>query len=157
MTRSDRTDAVAWLLLGAVTVVGAWRMDRLDNQDVPPFGAPGLLPGLLGVLLVLMGGVLLLQSLRAPPGPAGEGLLGPAPGRALWVMGLCVVFGAVLVGHGLPFWAASTVFVAVAILSLRQSGRGIGPASVATALAIGLGAGLGITAVFQQIFLVRLP
>ncbi len=162
--RSDLLDAVGWLLLGGAVLAGALRMDRLENQDVPFFGAPGLLPGLLGVVLLMMGGVLLARSLRRGallPGGGRSHLLGAARGRALWVIGLCVLFGAGLVGHGLPFWAASTVFVTAAILSLRpgpDSRRGpVGLSAVLAAAATGLGAGLGITLVFQQLFLVRLP
>ncbi len=162
--RSDLLDAALWLLLGAAVLAGAWGMDRLENQDVPSFGAPGLLPGLLGLLLLAFGGVLLTRSLQRGGRRAGgvrHAFLGAAPGRALWVIGLCVLFGGGLVGRGIPFWASSAAYVAVATLSLRLGPDGrrarIGPAAVLAALGTGLGAGLAITLVFQQIFLVRLP
>ena len=163
--RADLTDALVWLALGGAILVGSWMMDRLGAQDVPPFAAPGLLPGLIGIAMLLFGAILLVRSARGggwAPG-AGRlpgGLLGPAPARAAGVIGLCVLFGAGLVGHGLPFWAAATGFVAVAILFLRRGPAGewrLGPAPVAFALAVGLGAGVGITLLFQQAFLVRLP
>ena len=75
-------------------------------------------------------------------------------------MGLCVVFGGLLVGHGLPFWVAATIFVSAAILFLRRRPDGAwrtDPAAIGFALAVGLGAGLVITVLFQQLFLVRLP
>ena len=167
--RANLGDALVWLGLGGAILAGSLLMDRLEDQDVPPFAAPGLLPGLLGITLLLMGGVLLFRSLRAggldhgPAGPPGGllgGLLGPAPGRAAGVIGLCILFGAGLVGHGLPFWAAATVFVAASILFLRRGPGGewrLGPAPAGFALAIGFGAGLVITLLFQQLFLVRLP
>ena len=163
--RADLADALVWLGLGGAILAGSLLMDRLEGQDVPPFAAPGLLPGLLGTTLLLMGGTLLFRSLRAggrargPAGPTG-GLLGPAPGRAAGVIGLCVLFGAGLVGHGLPFWMAATVFVAASILFLRRGPGGkwrLGPAPAGFALTIGLGAGLVVTLLFQQLFLVRLP
>ena len=162
--RSDLLDAALWLLLGGAVLAGAWRMDRLEDQDVPAFGAPGLLPGLLGVALLVFGGVLLARSLQRGglrPGGERRTLLGAAPGRALWVIGLCVLFGGGLVGHGVPFWAASAAFVTAAILSLRIGPDGrrrrVNPAAALAAAATGLVAGLGITLVFQHIFLVRLP
>lgn len=87
-------------------------------------------------------------------------LLGPAPGRAAGVMGLCVLFGGGLVGRGLPFWLAATMFVSAAILFLRRGPAGewrLGVRQVGFAVAVGLGAGLVITGLFQQLFLVRLP
>ena len=163
--RADLADALAWLGSGGAILAGSLLMDRLEDQDVPSFAAPGLLPGLLGLALLLMGGILLFRSLRAgglvrgPAGPPG-GLLGPAPGRAAGTIGLCVLFGAGFVGHGLPFWVAATVFVAASILFLRRGPAGEwrpGPAPAGFALAVGLGAGLAITLLFQQLFLVRLP
>ena len=162
--RADLADAIGWTALGLAVLVGSWTMDRLENQDVPPFAAPGLLPGLLGIVLVLMGSLLMVRSVqrsRLRAGPvATEGLLGPAPGRALGVIGLCVLFGGGLVGHGLPFWLAAALFVTVAILFLRRGPGGekrLGLRAVGFAAVVGLGSGVAITLLFQQLFLVRLP
>ena len=84
-----------------------------------------------------------------------------AGGRAALVILLCVVFGTMLVGHGLPFWLAATLFVAAAILLLQRPilRPGLRPnlAAAGRAALIGLCAGWAITLVFQHIFLVRLP
>jgi 4-hydroxybenzoate polyprenyltransferase len=82
--------------------------------------------------------------------------------RLLLVLGLCLTFGVVLVGHGLPFWLAAAIFVTVAIVSLQYQqrksiDRKSGLRMLVKAAAIGLGAGIIITIVFQEIFLVRLP
>jgi hypothetical protein len=164
--RSDFLASFGWMALGAAALVGGLTMDRLENQDVNPYTVPGLLPGLLGIVMLLLGGTLMLRSLRqgglhrpvllaaaVPPGAA----------RQLWLaLGLCVVFDVALVGHGLPFWIAAALFVSVAILSLqhaqrRAAGQRLTFRAVVAAVAIGLGAGAGITLLFQQIFLVRLP
>ena len=143
-------------------LAASFSMDRLENQDVAPFAAPGLLPGLLGIGMLLLGGVLLARSLRrgAMGGPATTGEALPRS-RAALVIVLCVLFNAVLVGHGLPFWLAATLFVTVAVPVLRQGSAGgrqpIDGRSILAAGLIGLCSGLVITVVFQQIFLVRLP
>ena len=183
--RADLADAIGWTALGVAVLAGSWTMDRLEDQDVPPFAAPGLLPGLLGVVLVLMGGLLMVRSVQrdralnlviAGLDPATQdvkrgalGALGPRvkPGgdgykgsRALTVIALCVLFGGGLVGHGLPFWAAAAAFVTVAILFLRRGPGGewrLGLRALGFAAAVGLGAGFGITLLFQRVFLVRLP
>jgi hypothetical protein len=68
----------------------------------------------------------------------------------------------VLVGHGLPFWLASAIFVTGSILVLQFIGREAQrrwsvPAAVLKAVVIGLGAGIVTQLVFQEQFLVRLP
>ena len=158
--RSDLVDGAGWLALGAAVLIGSITMDRLADQDVPPYGAPGLLPGLLGIALLLLGGLLALRSLRRGGLSPFVELAAPrAWGRAGLVIALCVVFGTILVGHGVPFWAASTIFVTVMILVLQApvAGRRLTATTVAKAVAIGLCAGVAITVLFQQIFLVRLP
>jgi hypothetical protein len=161
--RSDFLSALGWMALGTAILIGSIRMDRLENQDINPYTIPGLLPGLLGIAMTILGALLAMRSWRphllaapgAPPDRAEQK-------RLVLVLGLCLVFGVGLVGHGLPFWLAAALFVTVAILSLqyqqRQStGAKLNLRMVLTAAAIGLGAGFAITLVFQEFFLVRLP
>ena len=144
--------------------VGAWNMDRLENQDVPPYAVPGLLPFFLGLAIVFFAALMLARAWRNGAlasnveRPAG---MSPAErNRFLMVLALCLIFAVALVGHGLPFWLAAAVFVAVTIFVLQYSQR---PAAnqvlrgIVLAIMIGVGAGLGVTLVFQDIFLVRLP
>jgi hypothetical protein len=164
--RSDFIAALGWMALGAAILIGSWTMDRLKNQDVNPYTVPGLLPGLLGIAMIVLGGALLFRSWRRGALARADS---PDPSRAaislrqLWLaIGLCLIFDVVMIGHGLPFWLAAAIFVSVAIVTLQQSQRSIaGPRltlrNVISAVAIGLGAGLGTTLVFQNIFLVRLP
>jgi len=78
------------------------------------------------------------------------------------VLGLCLLFGGGLVGHGLPFWAAAALFVTAAVLILQGASRkaagvGLSLRTVLIAAVIGLGAGALVTLVFQEFFLVHLP
>ncbi len=155
--RADARDGLLWLVLGVAVLAGSLSMDRLASQGVAPYAAPGLMPGLLGIAMILPGGVLALRGWRQRrrPVPAAErtGL-----GRLALVLALCLVFDVGLVGHGLPFWAAAALFVAAAILALQQAERQhLTLRPVAVAVVIGLGAGLGVTLVFQDLFLVHLP
>jgi len=120
---------------------------------------------LLGLMMVLLGGLLALRSWRrggahrspdAPRTTVAERL------RIAMVVGLCAGFDVLLVGHGLPFWLASWIFVSTSILVLqhaqrRAAGERLTFVPVLKALAIGLGAGAGVTLLFQELFLVRLP
>ena len=162
--RSDFIAALLWMAFGIAVAIGSWRMDRLENQDINPYTVPGLLPGLLGIALILFGALLLLRAWQQgaldPSVPRGVPMSAAERKRLLIVLGLCLTFGVGLVGHGLPFWLAAAIFVSATISILQypqrraanQVARGI-----VTALVIGLGAGLAITLIFQEFFLVRLP
>lgn len=163
---SDLADAGFWGALGVAVLIGSITMDRLERQGVNPYTVPGLLPGLLGIAMIVLGGVLALRSLRrgalhlqAPPPNA----LDRERWRRIWVVtGLCLGYGVVLVGHGLPFWLASTIYVTGSILILQRMSRDPAlrrqtPKAWAKALAIGLGSSLVTHLVFQELFLVRMP
>ena len=164
--RSDFFSAFGWMALGVAILIGSIMMDRLKNQDINPYTIPGLLPGLLGIAMTILGALLAARSWR--PGLLASAAGGDAATRRaerkqiLLVLALCLIFGVVLVGHGLPFWLAAAIFVSVAIVALQSrqrqaTGQKLSLRAVATAAAIGLGAGIAITIVFQEIFLVRLP
>jgi hypothetical protein len=163
--RGDFLSGFGWMGLGIAILIGSVMMDRLENQDINPYTIPGLLPGLLGIAMTILGALLALRSWR-PHLLASAASAAPVDRagikRLVLVLGLCLVFGVALVGHGLPFWLAAAIFVTVAIVSLQyQGGRSTEPKSnlrrLSKAAAIGLGAGIAITIVFQEIFLVRLP
>jgi hypothetical protein len=157
---TDRIDGPLWIVLGAAITVGALRMERLEAQGVEWFAAPGLLPGILGVLIVASG---LLISLRIWRAKDVAVLEAPTPGervRIALTMLLCLGFAAGLVGHGLPFGVAAALYLFAHIALLqwperRASGRVVRGLLVAGAVAVG--AGFAVPFVFEQVFLVRLP
>jgi hypothetical protein len=71
-------------------------------------------------------------------------------------------YAVVLVGHGLPFWLASAIYVTASILILQrmshdESERRLDARAWIKAVIIGVASG-GITSlVFQELFLVRMP
>lgn len=159
--RGDVFGGIAWLCFGAAVLIASLRMDRLEAQGVNPYTVPGLVPGLLGLGIIFFGSLMLLRALRhgglsAPAAPAHPGHWG----RIATVIALCVVYAVGLVGHGLPFWLASALFVSAAILALRYrewKDEGRLPRGALQACTIGLVAGVAIAFVFEQFFLVRLP
>ena len=162
--RSELKQSAVWAVLGLAILVTSLRMDRLQSQNINPHTVPGLLPALLGIVMLLLAGLLALRSWRRGAGTAHAS---PPPGfdataarREALVIALCLMFGVGMVGHGLPFWLSATLFIGTAGASLQPrpfGGRGLALRTVATAAAVGLCAGGAITLVFQQIFLVRLP
>lgn len=159
--RSDFFQAVFWLLAGGAIFFASWTMDRLEKIGVQPFSAPGLLPGILGVLLMLLGAILLVRSLRSSKGEAAEHApVAPVQWRRLlFPIALCLAYAGGLVGR-VPFWLASWLFVAAMIWTLQYreaKAKGGLPRLAASAAAIGLGVGVVVSLVFQQLFLIRLP
>lgn len=164
--RGDLTDAACWISLGIAILVGSITMDRLEQQHINPYTAPGLLPGLLGIMMILLGGILAVRSLRrgalhlAPPPPDAHDR---ERWRRIWVvLALCLGYGVVLIGRGLPFWLASTIYVTASILIIRRMSRDPAdrrqtPKAWAKALTIGLTSSVVTHLVFQEFFLVRLP
>ena len=164
--RSDFMSALGWMALGIAILIGSVMMDRLEKQGINPYTIPGLLPGLLGIAMTILGALLAARSWRprllSTVAAADASATRAGQKRLLLVLGLCLTFGVILVGHGLPFWLAAAVFVTAAILSLqyqqtKSTGQALNARRFINAAAIGLGAGIVITIVFQEIFLVRLP
>lgn len=164
--RSDFWQGIGWIVLGIAVLVGSITMDRLQSQNINPYTIPGLLPGLLGIAMMLLGGVLAARSYE-------RGALAQASApftqhqretrKRVWtVIALCSIYSVVLIGHGLPFWLASTLFVTGSILILQRMNRDpderrLAPRLWIKAIAIGVIASVVTQIVFQDLFLVRLP
>ena len=120
------------MALGIAILIGSVMMDRLEKQGINPYTIPGLLPGLLGIAMTILGALLAARSWRAllacRPRNKRRSMRAEQT-RMLLVIGLCLAFGVVLVGHGLPFWLAAAIFVTTAILVAAISGAPSRPAS----------------------------
>ncbi len=183
---ADLVGGLLWLTLGIAITILSWRMDRLQDQHINPYTIPGLVPGLLGLAMLLLGALMAMRgwhararmitsakrstaSMPSAPSPSTQAAAQIPQTtqreirlRIAIVIGLSLLFGGGLVGHGLPFWAATTLFVTAAILILqgpqrKAAGIRLSLRAVLIAAALGLGAGGFVTLVFQEIFLVRLP
>ena len=163
--RADRWFAVLLTALALAVVVESWRMPRLAELGVHPMSAPGLTPGLIGVVLAGLGLALLARSLRPPPATSATPTPDDADGaaaagnivwwRALLALALCLGYALGLLGR-LPFvWATGTfVFAFVAAFGFDRA-RPWRTAGGALAMAVAVA--LAVAALFEQLFLVRLP
>ncbi len=160
--RADLVGAVLWTLFGAAIVTGAWRMDRLERLNINKYEVPGLVPGLLGAAICVLGVVLAVRAVRAGAlDSAGAFALQPGWHRMAAVLAAMLAYSLLLVGHGLPFWAVTGLFVAGFIFFFdreRQAalGRGTGRQALLASV-YGAAASAVVTLVFQNIFYVRLP
>jgi putative tricarboxylic transport membrane protein len=165
MVKADFVTGLLLVALGIAVVVESLRMPRFEQLNVEPYTAPGLVPGVLGAVLLMLGAILFLRAARA-----GGWRLGSGGGRAvggadqglrrlLLAVALCAGYAAGLVGR-LPFWLATFLFVAgfVALFEWPFAGsRRERLARLAFALLFGALISAAVTLVFQKVFLVRLP
>ncbi len=163
MVRGDLVASAFWLALGLLTMQQSWVMDRLEHQGADPWSVPGLVPGLIGVVLAILGLLLMRRALRQPRAGQPDDEETPEETReGRWrlgaVLALCLIFTLGLLGHGLPFWLAAATFIAafIALLSWRQGVESL-PRRIGFACAYGLIMGAAIHFLFEKLFLVRLP
>ena len=164
MVRADLATGAVLFVLAVAVIYGSWTMDRLEIRNINPWSAPGLLPGILGVVLAVLSGLLILQAARAgsPHVDAEDAEETQEPGattRLVAAGALCLFFVVGLVGR-MPFWLATTIFVFLFIAGfewpITRPGRGRAMA-LASALIIAVATGVVTAYVFRDIFLVRLP
>ena len=149
---SDRLQGLFWIALGGTIFYASWTMDRLGSLGVKPFSAPGLLPGALGVFIVVLGVAMLIR------GRAQSGEEAIQWRRIALPLVLCLGFAGGMVGRGIPFWLAAWIFVAVMIFTLQYRERKDRPGKLAlVALSVAGAASIAISLVFQELFLIRLP
>jgi hypothetical protein len=165
--QADFIAAWLWVAFGLAVLVGAWRMDRLESQGATAYTAPGLVPGVLGAVLLLLGLVLAWRAARAGGHRLGALRWSASPATRAVVLRvgaflvLSLVYAAGLVGRGgVPFWLATFVFVTVSVLAFdwtrrREAGQRVH--GVLLAVAVGAGTAFLVSYVFQEVFLVRLP
>jgi hypothetical protein len=152
--RSDLAQGAVWALGGGTIVYASWTMDRLERYGAALYSAPGLVPGLLGLVMLVLGVLLAVRALRQ--GALRNAAIDPAlregwGGTAL-VLVLCLGYAVGLVGH-VPFWLATFLFVSafIAVFEYPSWRR------MAFAPLYGAGTGFLVTYLFETVFLVRLP
>jgi len=161
MQRGDLISAGVFATVGAAILIGSLRMDRLTDRGIEGWSAPGLTPGVVGALMILLSLVLGWQAARAPAQTADEPPAVPgAMRRAGVALLLCVAFAGVTLGHGLPFVVEGAVFIFVfttlfSWAEWKAAGR-VARGLVQT-LAVAVGASAFISWLFESVFLVRLP
>ena len=144
--RSDRVQGAVWALGGGAIVYASWTMDRLERHGAALYTAPGLVPGLLGLVILLLGVGLALRKRQAQP--AAPMSVGNTP----LVLVLCLGYAIGLIGW-LPFWLATFAFVTAFIAVFEYPVR----RRMALAPVYGAVTSLLVTYLFETIFLVRLP
>lgn len=172
--RGEWVGVAFWAALGTSIFVAGWRMDRLSHQGIAPWSAPGLLPAVVGALMVAFALVLALRVWRAGEAPedsqaaatpAEEADAADAAERPAWsgsalATVLCVLFAGASLGRGWPFQVEAALFILgfTAIFRWREwrAAGGVLRGLAQTAV-IAVVAAVAISWLFESVFLVRLP
>lgn len=141
---------MVWIALGGAIVYASWTMDRLERHGAAFYTAPGLVPGLLGLVLLVLGVVLGMRALRRSGFHSGSPHMGW--GNTPLVLALCFGYAVGLVGRA-PFWLATLLFVTAFIAIFEYPSR----RRMAMAPVYGAATSLIVTYLFEEVFLVRLP
>ena len=162
--RTDLWTAAVFLLLGVAIVVICWGMPTFKEQKGEIYTAPGLVPGLYGLVICVLSIWLAVRSLnRGALSGAMSGREAAPEGtsnlRLALAAALCLVFCAGLIGR-MPFWMAAAVFVTAFIALFEwQRGESAGRrlTKLGTAVLQGIITGIAVVLVFERVFYVRLP
>jgi putative tricarboxylic transport membrane protein len=154
--RSDIVGGACWVAFGLAIFIAAWNMDRFEKIGASLDTMPGLVPGILGSVLMLLGGALAWRGWRGRLQRRGGE---PAPralnARVVTMLVLSGVYAIGLIGRA-PFWLATvayvTLFAAWYTPPERPLARRLG-----VAIAVGVLTTVAVIVVFEKIFLVRLP
>ena len=175
MDKADFAFAIVLMVFGTGVLVESLRLPRLEALNINPYTVPGLLPGILGALIIACGLALLVRSIArggwrlaraATPAVDPAGSDGGAPiGRDRQLvprLGLTLVL---TLGYALglfgrvPFGIATAVFVFCFIVGAEWVTGGRRPPwrAIALATALALAVGFGVEVLFEDVFFVRLP
>jgi hypothetical protein len=160
--RSDAIAALAAAAFGVAVVVAAWRMDRLESQGGTPWTAPGLWPGIVGLVLAALAIALAIRAWRRAK---AIGWLAAAPDdtprvprpRFALAVALFLVYALALVGRGLPFWLGTAAFVVAYVAIFHDDPPRAWSRRALVAAIVGIATALIVSTVFERVFLVRLP
>ena len=157
MSQADRLSAIAFAALGLAMAMGGYTMERLEIRQIHPGSIPGLVPMVLGVLMVVCAVLLWRDAARSDP--QARILTGGSWVRLGLTAGICLIYAVVLIGW-LPFMWATALFV-FAFAAVFGWPEGAGGRQRVRALCgaaiLAVGAAWGTALLFAELFLVRLP
>ena len=164
-----KADFVSSIILIAFSISVIWmslNMPRLEEKGINPYTAPGVVPGILGFVILFLSVIMLIRTLRHGdflPRFSGsdlksffmsEGIL-----RLTVALSLSLVYALGLVGH-IPYILATFLFVFSFILCFDlkfDAVKGSKKRIILVALVEAVITAVVVSAAFEYLFLVDLP
>lgn len=162
---SHRTDTVLGLVvtaLGSAILIGALTMPRFEHRSADPLTVPGITPGLLGAVILVLGVILTIRGARRRSTDAALSITHWTPRavkRTAFTLAALLIYSFGLFGN-LPFVPATAVFIfgfTVAVELMRAERRASLAQTLLGAAVLAVVASLVIWAVFSKVFLIQLP
>ena len=166
MHKADFITALVLLGFGVMVVVQSVQMPRLEHRGINPYTIPGLVPGLLGIVMVILGGMLLARSithggytLEISRRRIGQLITIPQVRRVTATLAVCLVYAIGFIGR--LWYPVSTFLFVFGFIVLfeyrpeqpvRTKSRRIVVAGIEALLTATV-----VSVVFRYLFLVRLP
>ena len=166
MNKADFVTSIVLIAFSVSVLVLSLELPRLEHRNINPYTVPGVVPGFLGIIIGILSVVLLVRSIVRGGWRLGlnrESVGGFIRSEAAWrlalTIGLCVIYGILMVGS-MPYWLATGIFVFVFILAFELNVRKpiggqwrrflfAGIVSIATTTIVSV--------MFRYLFLVDLP
>ena len=165
MVKKDFLTSIVLIAFSLSVVVSSYTMPRLERRGIDPFSAPGVVPGMIGIILLVLALILFIRSVRR----GGYLILKPLSGeervhqgaalRVGMTLALSLIYAIGLLGH-VDYTVATLLYIFFFIMlfeygwnkpfkvRLKILGYAFLQALIASFL---------ITIVFRKLFLVDLP
>jgi hypothetical protein len=166
MIKADFITSVVLIAFSIAYMVESYRMPRLEAQNINPWSAPGVVPGFLGLILLVLGLVLFVRSvfkgghrLGWTAATARETFVQPSMFRLGATALLCLLYAGFMMGNT-PYWLATFLFVSAftAIFEWNaQATSGRKARGIAAAAILGAATSAIVSVTFEYGFLVTLP
>ena len=164
MVKKDFITSVVLIAFSLSVVVSSFTMPRLERRGIDPFSAPGVVPGMIGFILLCLALILFVRSVRRGGYRvfSSEGERGGHRGavrRVILTLVISLVYALGFLGH-LDYTLSTILYIFSFIVlfeyrpdkSLRSQTRVLGYALLQAVVAA-----LLITLVFRRLFLIDLP
>ncbi len=165
MVKKDFITSIVLIAFSLSVVVMSYTMPRLEHRNIDPFSAPGVVPGMIGMILLGLSLILFVRSIRRGgyllfvAGDAARAAQKGGKTRVLLTLALSLIYAVGLLGR-IDYGLATFVYISVFIVMFEyRSGVSLNAQKKMIALALleAAIAALSISLVFQKLFLVDLP
>lgn len=166
MVKKDFITSIVLTAFSISVIVLSYTMPRLERRNIDPFSAPGVVPGMIGLILLCLSIILLVRSIKrggylifsGDDGSGGE----KHPGAVLRVLLTLVISLIYAIGFlGRLDYSIGTAIYIFCFISLFEYEPDIPPLKqknmFVMAFIQAIIASLLITVVFRKLFLVDLP